>query len=134
MSTQAKGQFELIWDEDPPYDDAEGAKLARVTVTKKFHGDLEAESVARLITTTSDVQGSMAYVGVERVLGTLHGKKGTFVLQHNAEMRRGTGTLNCIIVPDSGTGELAGVSGTMSVEITEVAHTYTIEYSLEDPA
>lgn len=130
MGTQAKGDFELQWDEEPPYDEGEGGKLARVTVTKKFHGELDAESVARLITTTSGVEGSMGYIAVERVIGTLHGRKGTFVMQHAAIMNRGDGTLSVVIVPDTGTGELKGISGTMSVEITPEAHRYTIDYEL----
>jgi len=128
---QANGNFVLQWDEDPPYDDGEGAKLANVTVTKKFHGDLDADSVARLITTTSEVEGSMGYIGVERVIGTLHGKKGTFVMQHSATMNRGVGAISVVILPDTGTGELKGISGSLSVEITPEAHKYTIDYELE---
>ncbi|HEX6969388.1 MAG TPA: DUF3224 domain-containing protein [Micromonosporaceae bacterium] len=133
MTTRATGNFDLNWDEQPPYDKAEGATLAKVTVTKKFRGDLVGTSVAELIKAMTDVPDSAGYVAIERVTGTLHGREGSFVLQHNAIMDRGKGDLQIRIVPDSGTGELKGISGTMHVDPSK-GHFWTLDYSIDESA
>jgi hypothetical protein len=83
-----------------------------------------------MLTAGTSVKNSAGYVAVERVVGTLHGKRGTFTLQHSATMTRGVGALTIIVVPDSGTGELTGISGTMSIDIADGKHSYGFEYSI----
>lgn len=103
----------------------------RMSIDKQFHGDLEATSKGEMLMVGTPVKGSAGYVAIERVEGTLHGRAGTFVLQHNATMTRGAGELNIIVVPDSGTGELSGLSGKMNIVIAaDGAHSYELEYEL----
>ena len=109
---------------------AEGSPLGRMSIDKQFSGDLEATSKGEMLTAGTAIKNSAGYVAVERVTGTLHGKRGTFALQHNATMTRGEGKLNIIVVPDSGTGELVGLSGAMNIDITNGKHFYTFEYTL----
>lgn len=133
MTNQATGTFKLTWDEHPAYDKAEGATLGRATVTKQFQGDLVGDSVAELTKAMTDVPESAGYVAIERFIGTLHGRQGSFVLQHSAIMDRGKGTLTIQIVPDSGTGELTGIRGTMHVDVA-AGHKWTLDYSFEASA
>jgi len=84
MSTSATGTFEIDgWDEKP-YDEREGTRLTRTRVTKTFHGDIEGESTAELLMAYGAMEGSAAYVGFERIVGSVNGRKGSFVLHHNA--------------------------------------------------
>jgi hypothetical protein len=102
-----------------------------MTIDKRFHGDLEAVSRGQMLATTTAVQGSAGYVAMEQVSGTLHGRTGTFVLQHTGTMTRGVPQLSVTVVPDSGTGELVGLSGRMEIKIAEGGkHSYELEYSL----
>jgi len=78
----------------------------------------------------TDVKGSAGYVAMERVHGTLDGRSGTFALQHSGTMTRGEGQLSVTVVPDSGTGQLAGLSGTMSINIADGEHSYEFDYTL----
>jgi hypothetical protein len=109
---------------------AEGSPLGRMSLEKQFHGDLDATSKGEMLTAGTAIKNSAGYVAIERVSGTLHGKRGTFALQHNATMTRGEGKLAIIVVPDSGTGELTGLSGTLGIEITGGKHFYTFEYAI----
>jgi hypothetical protein len=110
---------------------AEGSPLGRLTIDKQFHGHLEGTSKGEMLTAGSTtIENSAGYVAVERVTGTLHGKKGTFALQHNGIMTRGEGKLTITVVPDSGTGELTGLSGSMSIDIANGKHSYTLDYTL----
>ena len=97
---------------------------------KQFHGDLEATSQGQMLAFSSAVKGSAGYVAIEQVSGTLHGRQGTFVLQHNGTMSRGEPRLTITVVPDSGTGELAGLAGTMTIEIVDGKHSYGFEHTL----
>jgi hypothetical protein len=108
----------------------EGSPLGRMSIDKQFHGDLEGTSKGEMLTAGTAIKNSAGYVAIERVTGTLRGKRGTFALQHNATMTRGQGSLNIIVVPDSGTGELAGLSGTLGIDITDGKHSYVFDYSL----
>ena len=109
---------------------SEGSTLGRMSIDKQFHGDIDATSKGEMLTAGTAIQSSAGYVAIERVTGTVHGKRGTFALQHNATMTRGEGKLAIIVVPDSGTGELTGLSGTLGIEITGGKHYYTFDYSL----
>lgn len=132
VTMRAAGVFDLIWDEQPPFDTRAGANLARVTVTKEFEGDLHGTSVANLIKAESGTPGSMGYVGLERFVGLLHGRFGSFVLQHHGLLNRGNGVLSIVVVPDTGTGELLGLGGSMEVLLVEGEHRFTFDYHLAD--
>jgi uncharacterized protein DUF3224 len=131
VTIHARGPFDVKIT--PLANDApsEGSPLGRMSIDKQFHGDLEATSKGEMLTAGTAIKNSAAYVAIERVTGSLNGKKGTFALQHNATMTRGEGKLNIIVVPDSGTGELAGLSGTMNIEIANGKHSYVFEYALD---
>ena len=109
---------------------AEGSTLGRMSIDKQFHGDIDATSRGEMLTAGTAIKNSAGYVAIERVTGTVHGRRGTFALQHNATMTRGEGKLAIIVVPDSGTGELTGLSGTLGIEITGGKQYYTFDYSL----
>jgi Protein of unknown function (DUF3224) len=128
--TKASGTFEVKLNSLPPYNATADAKLARLSIDKQFHGDLEATSQGEMLSAGTDIKGSAGYVAIERVIGRLNGRSGGFVLQHHATMARGVPHLNIIVVPDSGTGELVGLSGTMNIVIDNGKHSYKFEYSL----
>jgi hypothetical protein len=108
---------------------APGAPLDRMTIDKQFHGDLEASSTGEMLAVRT-AGGSAGYVAMERVDGTLHGRHGSFVLQHVGVMTRGTPTLTVSVVPDSGTGDLKDLSGSMTIKIDGGVHHYVLTYHL----
>jgi hypothetical protein len=126
----AKGKFAISAQMDPPYDVVDGVVLGRATFTKQFEGPLDAKSQVQMIAARTPVEGSAGYVAIERVSGTLVNKTGTFVLQHFGTMRRGSSALTVEVVPDSGTGELRGLTGRMRIDIVEGQHYYDFEYEL----
>ena len=128
----ATGPFDVkLAPQKPDNAPEEESKLGRMSIDKQFHGDLEGTSKGVMLSFMTDVKGSAGYVAIERVTGTLHGRSGSFVFQHNATMDRGKPQLNIIVVPDSGTGELVGLAGTMQINIDSAGkHTYNFEYSL----
>ena len=109
---------------------AEGTKLGRMSIDKTISGDLVATSVGQMLSAMSEFKGSAGYVAIERVDGTLNGRKGTFVLQHSGTMNRGAPSLSVAVVPDSGTGELVGLIGDFKIIIAEGKHSYEFSYSL----
>jgi len=111
-------------------DDSADPTRARMSIDKQFHGDLEGASKGEMLTAATRVKDSAGYVAIERVTGTLKGRNGSFTLQHSATMDRGKPSLSITVVPDSGTGELTGLSGTMNIKITDGKHFYEFEYSL----
>jgi formylmethanofuran dehydrogenase subunit C len=131
MNTHAKGTFDVTMNPQPPYDTAEGVTLGRVSISKQFRGDLEAQSTVEMLSAITDVKGSAGYVALERVRGTLHGGSGGFVLQHSGMMTRGKAELTVSVVPDSGTGELKGLQGKMTIEVVNGDHLYTFDYTLD---
>ncbi len=126
----ARGTFDVTATKLPPYDSSEGAILSRTTITKRFHGDLEATSIVEMISAVTTVKGSAGYVAIERVRGKLLGRAGTFVLQHSGSMTRGRPELTVTVVPDSATGELVGLSGRMTIDIVDGEHRYGFEHEL----
>jgi Protein of unknown function (DUF3224) len=131
VTNHASGPFDVKLNPLPAYNDAEGAMLGRMSIDKQFHGDLEGTSKGEMLSAMTSVKGSAGYVAVERVTGTLHGRSGTFVLQHSATMNRGEPQLTIIVVPDSGSGQLAGLAGTMKINIAaDGKHSYDFEYTL----
>ncbi|RJL24188.1 DUF3224 domain-containing protein [Bailinhaonella thermotolerans] len=129
---RATGTFEVTRWDATPYDDRDGLALARVEVGKTFHGDVEGTAEAALTTASTPVEGSMAYVAIERMTVSVHGRSGVFLLQHGAAMERGRAEgLWVTVVPDSGSGELAGISGRMWISVNEDGgHDYALEYEL----
>jgi Protein of unknown function (DUF3224) len=128
----AIGTFEASLNILPQYNTSEDAKLARMSIDKQFHGALDAASKGEMLSAGTDVKGSAGYVAIERVTGTLNGRSGSFVLQHNATMTRGAPYLNIVVVPDSGSGELTGLSGTLRILIADGKHSYEFEYDLPE--
>jgi Protein of unknown function (DUF3224) len=114
-------------------DDKDAAPaLGRMSLTKLYHGDLEATAKGEMLTGGDVGKGSAGYVAIERVTGKLHGRSGAFLLQHSATMSHGAQQLSITVVPDSGTGELAGIAGKMSVTIAGSRHSCDFEYTLPE--
>jgi hypothetical protein len=132
MPTTANGAFEVKTLPQPSDPAAGGNALGRLLLDKQFHGDLEATSKGTMLAAGTAVQGSAGYVALEIVTGTLHGRTGTFVLQHTGTMTRGTPQLSVTIVPDSGTDQLINLSGKMSIDRADGKHSYTLEYTLPE--
>jgi hypothetical protein len=131
VSYQAKGTFEPTVTPEGPEDKVEWSTLGRWSLTKKYHGDLEGTSEGQMLAAGTNVKGSAGYVAMERVTGALNGRQGSFVLQHSGTMAHGALQLSVIVVPDSGTGELAGIAGTMTIKIEAGGkHFYEFAYSL----
>ncbi|ODU76048.1 MAG: hypothetical protein BGP10_10895 [Rhodanobacter sp. 68-29] len=129
MTMQATGTFTVKLEPQSPAHADSG--LGRMGIDKQFSGDLEAHSLGEMLAFRSAVDGSAGYVAMERVTGTLHGRRGAFVLQHSGTMDRGTPTLTVLVVPDSGTDELAGLTGALAIHIdAQGGHSYSFDYSL----
>lgn len=127
---RASGTFEVVMKPQGKPDLTPGAKLGRMSLDKQFHGDLSGAGKGEMLTAFTDTEGSAGYVAFERVVGTLHGRTGSFVLQHTGTMNRGAQQLSISVVPDSGSGELTGLSGVFQIDNTDGNHLYTFDYSL----
>jgi hypothetical protein len=128
---QANGTFEVnLQPLDPYAKGGEGVGLGRMSIDKNFYGDLEAASQGEMLTAMTAVQGSAGYVAIEQVSGTLHGKSGSFVLQHYGKATIDQNSLILQVVPNSATGQLQGLSGDMTIDIKDGQHHYTFEYTL----
>jgi hypothetical protein len=130
MTTHATGPFDVTLAPMPTYNSDEGANLGRMSIDKRYHGDLEATGKGEMLTAMTAVNGSAGYVAIERVSGTLGGRRGSFVLQHSGTLTRGAQHLTLTVVPDSGTEELTGLAGTMAIIIADGKHSYDFEYTL----
>lgn len=126
----AKGTFEIVTHAEPPFDTVEGVSFSRFSFDKRFTGPLEGTSKVYMLGARTPIEGSAGYVALERVSGVVDGKSGTFAVLHLGLRDRGRESLTLTIVPDSGTGELLGISGAMRIEIIEGQHFYEIEYTL----
>jgi hypothetical protein len=124
--------FDVTVSPLPTVHAADASTLARMSIDKRFHGDLEATSAGEMLAAMTGVADSAGYVAVERVTGTLHGRRGSFVLQHSGTMNRGAQQLTITVVPDSGTDELVGLAGSMTITIADGKHSYVFEYMLPD--
>jgi hypothetical protein len=132
---QATGPFEVkLAPQKPDNPQAVAAALGRMSLDKQFHGDLEATSQGEMLSVLDREKGSGGYVALERVSGTLQGRTGSFVLQHNATMNRGEPQMSIIVVPDSGTGELTGLSGSLKIRIDGGRNYYDLEYAVDAAA
>ena len=131
MTKHASGTFEVkVNPQKPDNPEAEAANFGRMSLDKRFSGDLEATSKGEMLGAMTEVKGSAGYVALERVSGTLGGRTGTFVLQHSGTMTHGVPQMSVHVVPDSGTGDLAGLSGSMTIKIEDGNHFYEFEYQL----
>ncbi len=128
MAMHASGSFD-VQVTPQAQDQAEGSTLGRMSLDKQFHGDLVGTGKGEMLTAGTDT-GSAVYVAIERVTGTLQGRAGTFVLLHNGAMTRDSQQLTITVVPDSGTGQLTGLAGNLTITIVEGKHLYDFEYSL----
>jgi hypothetical protein len=108
--------------------------MGRFSLDKQYHGALDATGKGEMLTASTPVKGSAAYVAIERVEGTLEGRKGSFMLRHTGTMDRGKQSLQIAIVPDSGTGDLTGITGDMNIVIApDGKHTYELQYEIKPP-
>jgi hypothetical protein len=129
---RATGSFEVSLQ---PLSNAEitsDAMLGRLLLNKKFSGDLTASARGQMLSAGTATRGSAVYVAIDYVTGNLEGRQGSFVLQHSGSMNRGVPTLSIMVVPDSGTDELAGLSGTLSINVIDGKHFYDFIYSIPE--
>jgi len=130
MTQVAKGSFVVslkpveFEGADPEF------KLGRMSIDKQITGDLTATTMGQMLSAMTGTEGSAGYVAIERVVGTLHGRRGSFVLQHSGSMNRGTPSLVVGVVPDSGTEELVGIEGEFQINIEDGTHLYEFSYRL----
>jgi len=130
VAQHASGTFDVKVIPQGEADKAEGSTLARMSLDKQCHGDLDATAKGEMLTAGTDVKGSAGYVAIERVTGTLHGLSGSFVLQHSGTLTRGAPQQSITVVPDSGTGQLVGLVGKLTVIIDGGKHSYEFEFTL----
>jgi hypothetical protein len=107
-----------------------GTQLGRMLLHKRFRGDLEGAGEGQMLSAVSDKPGSAGYVAIERVVGSLHGRSGSFVFQHSGTMDQGAQSLSITVVPGSGSGELAGLAGRLLLRIEGGQHFYDFDYTL----
>jgi hypothetical protein len=133
LPLHATGSFEVKLEPQPADERGGGSTIGHMLLSKQFHGDLEATSKGAMLASGTGANGSSGgYVALEVVTGTLKGRTGTFVLQHTGLMNRGAPSLSVRVIPDSGTGQLTGIAGTMSINIVEGKHSYDLEYTLPE--
>jgi hypothetical protein len=129
---RATGSFEVALQPLPNHEVSEDGHFGRLLLIKKFSGDLTASARGQMLSAMTTVKGSAGYVAIDHVTGELDGRKGSFVLQHSGAMNRGAQSLSIMVVPDSGSGELTGISGTLSINIIDGKHFYDFIYSLPE--
>jgi hypothetical protein len=123
------GKFDVTLNPQSSDDIGDGVPLARMAIDKRYHGELDASGKGEMLTALTPVKGSAGYVAIERISGSLQGRKGSFVIQHSGTMTRGAPSLSVTVVPDSGTGELAGIGGKMAIVVGDY-HAYDLEFTL----
>jgi hypothetical protein len=127
------GKFEVKLQPLKAYaEGVDGVTLGRMSIEKTFSGELSAASKGEMLTATTSVEGSAGYVAIEQVTGTLSGRSGSFILQHFGTMSQGDNFLLLEVVPDSGTGDLAGISGKMAIRTEDGQHFYDFDYELAE--
>lgn len=128
MISKAIGTFSVKLELQAPSPQADAAVIGRRSLEKNFQGDLEADSTGEMLSVMTAVDGSMAYVALEKVNGALAGMQGSFVLQHASQMVRGQPFQSIRVVPDSATGDLIGLDGEMRIDVRDGEHFYVFEY------
>ena len=126
-----RGSFEVQMQPEPPFDSADGVVLGRMRVDNTFSGPLTAKSKVEMLSVRTPIADSAGYVAIERITGTLDGKSGSFSVVHLGLSRRGEKSLTIEIVPDSGTGDLRGIGGEMSIDVVDGRHDYELSYALD---
>ena len=134
MPSHATGSFDVNLVPQSLANADAGPLMGRLSINKTFSGDLQATSQGEMLSAGTAVKGSAGYVAMERVTGTLHGKSGSFVLQHSGTMNRGVPQLSVSVVPDSGTDELTGLSGMLTIQIADGKHSYAMNYEISPQA
>ena len=129
MARHAKGAFDVTIT---PQETAADAPVSRMLLYKEFHGDLEAIAHGEMLAGFEPLTSAGVYVAIDRVSGTLHGRGGSFLIAHRGIANAGGQTLDIVIVPGSGTGQLEGITGTVGIDIVEKKHFYTVEYELRN--
>lgn len=131
VKTRATGAFEVKVLPLPADEAVDTGGFGRLSLDKQFTGDLIGTSRGQMLAASTEVEGSAGYVALERVSGTLNGRTGTFILQHNGTMSGRGQEMRITVVPDSGTGELTGIGGTMKIIIEEGKHSYEFDYTMD---
>ena len=126
----ASGTFDVKLTPQNSEDKNADAVVGHMSITKQFHGGLDAASNGHMLAVGTEVKGSAGYVAMERVTGSLQGRAGSFALQHSGSMNRGAPSLLVSVVPDSGTGALAGITGKLGINIVDGKHFYEFDYEL----
>jgi hypothetical protein len=133
MATHASGTFEVKVQPLPNDEKVPGLTVGRMSLDKEFRWDLEGTSKGEMTAAGTSVEGSAGYVAIELVSGKLKGRSGTFVLLHQGTMKRGGDfKLSIVVVPDSGTGQLAGLTGSLAIVIEDGKHFYEFDYTLPE--
>jgi hypothetical protein len=132
MTLHAQGAFDAKTNLLPADDATRDVSISRYALDKQYHGDLEATSKGEMLGAGDPAKGSAGYVAIELVTGTLHGRSGSFALQHSGTMEQRKFQLTVSVVPGTGTGQLSGIAGTMTIIITNGKHTYDFEYTLPE--
>lgn len=130
MSYHAAGTFDVKLTPLDPAFKADDNSIGRFSLDKQFPGAIEATSKGEMLSGGGTIKGSGGYVAIERVTGTLDGRTGSFILQHNGTMQNGVFRLNVIVIPDSGTAQLTGLQGSMEIIIKDGKHSYDFSYTL----
>lgn len=130
MVTKASGTFDVTLSAVSIDDSFDEDLFHQMKIEKKIAGDLQGTSNGQMLACHTNTEGSAGYVAIEQISGTLAGKAGSFVVQHSCFMGGGNERQSLEIIPDSGTGELVGVEGTMEIQRTDEGHTYELRYSL----
>lgn len=133
VSMHAEGTFEVKNSPLGADDAINGTAIGRFALDKQFHGDLEGTSKGEMLGAGNPATGTAGYVAIEQVTGTLNGRSGSFALQHFGTMNENHFELVVQVVPGSGTGELLGISGTMSISPVNGKHSWKFEYTLPSP-
>ena len=126
----ARGPMDVNMEGEPPFLEQDGVTLNHHLVSKSFQGDMHGTSEAHMIAAFTGTPGSAGYVAIEHFTGSVGGRSGSFVMQHSGTMNRGDAQLTVTIVPDSGSGDLAGISGTMDIENSDGQHSYVLDYDI----
>lgn len=132
MTTHARGTFDVKITPQSPQEGVGDPSIGRLAIEKQFHGELQGTSKGQMLAVGTAVDGSAGYVAIEHVTGSVHGRRGSFALQHHGIMHRGTPQLSVTIVPDSGTDELGGIAGSLVITVAQGEHSYVLQYSLPD--
>ncbi|MCU6434818.1 DUF3224 domain-containing protein [Undibacterium sp. Jales W-56] len=131
MNNKATGNFEVTLPTLSLHHGDAHALMGRRAIEKQFHGDLQGSSQGEMLSAGTEVKGSAAYVAIEFVTASLHGRNGSFALLHSGILTRGAAQLSVTVVPDSGTGELRGLSGTLAINIADGKHYYDFDYRID---